>query len=239
MTLKYVSASVSKLTLLRGVNVVLTGGPSVGKTTIAERLKSMGFLVREEMASVLIQAGKRFLAERGLGEPTYDPAIVKLYAENGLFHPMVDNPAFQDALCSKQLEQEKPFADHTAKVMVVFDRALPDNYAYCEYYGVEVPAKYRLITPPPCERYDLCFVLESFNKFVDNGIRVEKVESGADFAKVIGPRLSGVYQREGVPVIHVPAFINDVAEVSIKQRQDFIWQQVCDYANKKLKALAA
>lgn len=239
MTQRYVSEAISKLAIVRGLNVVLTGGPSVGKSTIAERMKAMGFIVREEMASVLIQQAKRFLAAHNLGEPRNDPALVKLFAEHGLFHPMVNNAEFQDALCAKQLEQEAPFVGRSTPGRVVFDRALPDNYAYCDYYGVEVPEKYRNLDPAPAERYDVCLVLESFNKFVDNGIRVEKVESGADFAKLIGPRLGSKYRELGVYTIDVPAFSHEIAEVSIQARMDFIWKQLHDYAEQIIPSLNA
>jgi predicted ATPase len=233
MDSKYSSSVVSAVASTHGFNIALTGGPSVGKTTMADWLSSVGFIVRPEMASVLIQATKKFLNERGL-ELSNDPVVVELCREHGLFHPMVDNPAFQLALFTQQLEQEDPYVKRLLRDLVVFDRTYLDGIAYCDHYGVELPDVAKNVIPSPAERYDLCFLLESFNGFEDNGIRVEKPVDGADFAKIIGPRLGDIYRNNGVKVISVPAFTSDTPEQSIEARKQFMWKHIHEYAIAKM-----
>jgi predicted ATPase len=171
MASKYSSPAVTTLASVYTLNLALTGGPSVGKTTMANWLASIGFTVHPEMASVLIQATKKFLKARGL-ELSNDPAVVELCREHGLYHPMVDNPAFQLALFTQQLQQEASSVLRVTPGLNVFDRTYLDGVAYCDHYGVAVPDIAKNVTPPPSQRYDRCFLLESFNKFEDNGIRV-------------------------------------------------------------------
>lgn len=239
MSHKYTNIYVSKLARARGLNIVVTGGPSVGKSTLAEWLASIGAVLRPEMASILIQAANKYLRENGYGTASADPIVIEKFKEFGLYHPMVDNPAFQKALMHGQEELERGYVHRTLRSLVCFDRAIPDNWAYCDHYGLPYPEGFDKLTPTAAERYDICFLLHSFNRFVDNGIRVEKIDAGLEFAKVIGPRLGDKYRQEGVPLIEVPAFSHDIAEVSIQQRKDFMWQHICDHAERQFKALAA
>jgi predicted ATPase len=241
MLQKLSNLHVSKLIQLRGLNVALTGGPSVGKTTHVLMLGAAGFIVLPEMASILIQQAKTFLAKLGLEVPkdpnNVDPALVKLFYEHGIFHPMVNNAAFQHQLFTRQLVQEEVFAKRTIKAAVAFDRTYVDNYPYCNYYGVKVPDEFQNVTPPIAERIDLCFVLESFGGFVDNGVRIEKVDSGADFAKVIGPHLGNEYVIRGVRTISVPNMEKATPEESIKARHNFMWEHIIEFAEMKVKEL--
>jgi len=236
---QYKNLFVTELTRLNGFNIVLTGGPSVGKSTMAEWLASIGAILRPEMASILIQAANKYLRENGHGPASQDTVVVAKFKELGLFHPMVDNAAFQTELMQRQEEQEHGYVHRTVREFVCFDRANPDNYPYCDHYGVPYPKGFETLTPPPAMRYDLCLLLQSFDRYVDNGVRVEGTDAGVEFAKIIGPLLGAEYRKHGVPVIEVPAFSNAVAEISIQQRKDFIWKQICDYAEQKMAKLAA
>lgn len=225
----YNSDAVAELISTQGLNLALTGGPSVGKTTLANWLASVGFTVVPEMPSILLAEANKFLRENNLSA---GPELAELFAGQGLFHPMVDNPAFQAHLLERQLTQEQPHIDRTPPAAVCFDRTYLDVLPYCQYFGIAPPDRFHAVLPPPAKRYDVCFLLESLNAFVDNGMRLEKVDEGDKFAHLIAPRLAETYRAHGVPPIHVP-------KMSIEERQDFVWDHIDSYAKSRLTRTTA
>lgn len=93
------------------MRIVITGGPSVGKTTIISLLKHRGFQVIEEMATQIIKEGE--------------------------FLPWVDRARFQQEVLRRQLLAESRLTGGLQPVFL--DRGLFDGEAYYIYDNLEIP----------------------------------------------------------------------------------------------------
>ena len=91
--------------------VVITGGPSVGKTTIISLLKERGYAVVTEQATQIIKEGD--------------------------FLPWVDRDSFQKEVLRRQLEVETEYIN--ADRPVFLDRGLFDGEAYYICDGLPIP----------------------------------------------------------------------------------------------------
>lgn len=135
---------------------VLTGGPSVGKTTVIEILASRGYTVVPEAARMIIEEEM-------------------LKKSDAL--PSKNIGAFQKLVAQRQLDLE----NKTKGEIVFYDRGIVDGYAYCKIGNAPVP---QLILDNAKERYDNIFFLESLGLYIEDGIRsrafedAEKVHSG-------------------------------------------------------------
>lgn len=96
------------------MRIVITGGPSVGKTTIVSLLESMGFPVVHEHATQIIK--------------------------EGVYLPWVDRQAFQAEVLRRQLASEKDLASTDAPVFL--DRGLFDGEAYYIYDKLAIPKQF-------------------------------------------------------------------------------------------------
>lgn len=90
---------------------VITGGPSVGKTTIVTGLQNIGYKVVHEIATRTIKEGK--------------------------FLPWVDRQKFQAEVLRRQLSAEAAILDFDKPV--ILDRGLFDGEAYYLYDKLPVP----------------------------------------------------------------------------------------------------
>ena len=93
------------------MRIVITGGPSTGKTTIISLLEAQGFPVVHEQATQIIKEGQ--------------------------FLPWVDRVSFQAEVLRRQLEAEA--ALNSSARPVFLDRGLFDGEAYYVYDRIEVP----------------------------------------------------------------------------------------------------
>src|SRR3990167_1820435 len=91
-------------------HVVITGGPSVGKTTLIKALRRKGLPVAVEVGSVVIR--------------------------HGLYHPAKDRRAFQSAVLQRQLQVERRLPRNRRHFL---DRGLLDGVAYYLIDGLAVP----------------------------------------------------------------------------------------------------
>lgn len=98
------------------MRIVITGGPSVGKTTIVNGLHSLGFTVLHEQATQIIKEGK--------------------------YLPWVDRPSFQAEVLRRQLSQEEALGDSDA--LTFMDRGLFDGEAYYIFDEIEIPRVFNL-----------------------------------------------------------------------------------------------
>ncbi len=94
------------------MRIVITGGPSTGKTTIISLLEAKGFPVVHEQATQIIKEGK--------------------------FLPWIDRAAFQDEVLQRQLAAEATLNSQGRPVFL--DRGLFDGEAYYVYDKLEIPA---------------------------------------------------------------------------------------------------
>jgi len=227
--------------MLGGIRIALTGTASTGKTTQAARFMQSGFVGVPEYASILIQQAKtvatvaRLKLPGGPGEKV-DPRLVELFAKLHVYHPFVDNPAFQEALTVGCLEQERPHVERK-RGLVMFDRTCLEVPPYCDVFGVALPPQFASLSPAPKERVDLCFFMESFGAVVDNGIRIETSDALQDMAIKLGPRLRAAYTDAGIETINVPAIKRKSAEKSIAARERFMWKEITKFAERKLDSM--
>jgi predicted ATPase len=96
------------------MRAVITGGPSVGKTTIISHLSQRGFKVVEEFATQVIKEGK--------------------------FLPWVDRSSFQSEVLRRQVAAESAIARYPGPIFL--DRGLFDGEAYYIYDKIEIPAAF-------------------------------------------------------------------------------------------------
>lgn len=94
------------------MKVVITGGPSVGKTTIVNGLADRGYRVIAEMATAIIREGK--------------------------YLPWVDRQKFQAEVLKRQQSAEAAILDFDK--VVVLDRGLFDGEAYYVHDNLPVPS---------------------------------------------------------------------------------------------------
>jgi len=93
------------------MRVVITGGPSVGKTTIISLLEKYGYPVIHEHATQIIKEGNIL--------------------------PWVDRAAFQAEVLRRQMASEKGLPENGQPVFL--DRGLFDGEAYYIYDKLEIP----------------------------------------------------------------------------------------------------
>ncbi len=92
--------------------IVLTGGPCSGKTTVARRLRELGFVVVPEAAETIIRSGKR-----PEGALEFQWEIFKLQLK---------------------LEEEHDGRNH----ILFLDRGIPDGIAYTRFWGYDPPGEF-------------------------------------------------------------------------------------------------
>src|SRR5690348_8349682 len=95
--------------------VVITGGPSIGKTTVIEILASRGFATVPEAARIVIEEEK---------------------LKGSDLLPWRNFAKFQELVFRKQLELE---AQASGEV-IFLDRGVVDGIGYCKCYGLPLPA---------------------------------------------------------------------------------------------------
>lgn len=99
--------------------IVITGGPSVGKSTLLNELRKNGFAVVPEQATEVIKEGKIL--------------------------PWENRDLFQREVLRRQLKAEAPFHDSNDTVFV--DRGVFDGEAYYQCDGIESPSVFKELSP--------------------------------------------------------------------------------------------
>lgn len=127
---------------------VITGGPSVGKTTVIELLAEKGFGIMPEIARMIIEE-----------EQIKGSDIL----------PWKNLKKFQEQVVLRQLEQEKEIS----KLNTFLDRSIIDGYAYCVLGNIEPPAK---IERSARGRYEKVFLLEPLKSYIQDETRKEDRE---------------------------------------------------------------
>ena len=128
--------------------IVLTGGPSVGKTTVIEILAKRFYAIAPEAARLVIEEER-------------------LKKSDAL--PWKDIFKFQTLVAERQLKLEA----EAKSDLIFFDRGLVDGSAYCKVNNLPTP---QLILENSKNRYDKVFFLESLGLYVEDGVRSKDFE---------------------------------------------------------------
>ena len=158
---------------------VLTGGPSVGKTTLLRELKKQRFSTLEETARDLILQEK----QKQEFNPSYEPKLPTT-------HPYEFEVALYD--CQKHQELHLPNKD------IILDRSLVDIIAYSDYLGIVLPRD--LKNDVRNANYSTIFLLDQLDLFEKDNVRFEN----ASEAKVLHGLIENTYNKFGFDVVNVP-----------------------------------
>ena len=153
---------------------VLTGGPSIGKTTLIEILASTGHSIVPESARMIIEE-----------ERVKDSDIL----------PWKNIEKFQERVAEKQIELEND-VDESEKT-IFLDRSIVDGTGYCKLGNIETP---KIIDEIARNRYDKIFVLDPLLHFENDGLRFEDIEQ----AKNVHQHIIDAYKYYGYELIFVP-----------------------------------
>lgn len=118
------------------MRIVITGGPSVGKTTIITHLELMGYKVLHELATKIIKEGK--------------------------YLPWVDRQKFQSEVLHRQLAAEASILDFDNAIFL--DRGAFDGEAYYIADGLPVPPAFSTVDPTQYDLAFLVEELPFFDK---------------------------------------------------------------------------
>jgi predicted ATPase len=186
---------------LKTKRIVITGGPSVGKTSLVEHLKSMEYICFPEVI-------REFTIEETENKN----------AENLKSNPIVfadDSLLFNQRLIagrSKQYQESKLLnTDY-----IFFDRGLPDVLAYMDFFDQSYDATFT----KACEdmAYDMVFILPPWESiFALDGERYESYEELIQLNECLTER----YTHFGnIPIV--------VPKASVSQRVQFILNKLAE-----------
>ena len=157
--------------------IVITGGPSSGKTSLINHLESQGFTCMEEVSRhVILEARKNGIDQLFLTDPM-------LFSKKLLSHRLQQ---FLDAQTSE-------------KEYLFYDRGMPDVTAYMDFIGSD----YSIEFEQPCydNRYDSIFLLPPWKEiYTQDSERYETFEQ----ALTIHDALLNGYKKYGYNPIIIP-----------------------------------
>ncbi len=171
---------------------VLTGGPSSGKTTLAEYIFRLGHNMIPETAELIIDEQ---LKQGGDMVPWNEAR----------------RPEFQEELIRRQIEAERGI---NGSGIHFLDRAIPDNIAYNLYDGNK-PSDY-LLKSSRNGGYDCVFLLEQLPFYENTDIRRETAKEAMRLSFL----LSDAYGSLGYEVVRVAPLGS--AEMRAEFIMDFI-----------------
>lgn len=156
---------------------VITGGPSSGKTTTVDLLKSRGY-------KTTIEHARHYLDMQRLNGRTVEE--VRKHQKE-----------FQLKVLEMQIEQEKELSPED---VVFLDRAIPDAHAY--YHFLNIPEDPKLAEALLTVSYKKIFILDCLPLVQDYARREDEVAQ-----KKIHAVLIEVYETLPFPVVRVPVLL--------------------------------
>ena len=173
--------------------IVITGGPSSGKTSIINRLAELGY-------KIVPEAAEKYIKEEKLKGKKIEE--IRTNEED-----------FTKLIFYKKIEAE----DQTAPEQLTFlDRGLPDTIAYGQ--ADEYDISYALNDPKLNEnKYKKVFLLDLV-PFEKTDIRIED----RAFAERVNQELNDAYTSLGYDVIRVPVLPGNTLQEKIDRRTEFI-----------------
>jgi predicted ATPase len=163
---------------LKTRKIVITGGPSTGKSTVIEELKKRDYLCFDEVSR----------------------DIIKQAQESGIEQLFLEDPyLFSKKLLEGRVDQFNK-ADKYDKDVIFFDRGIPDVNAYMKYIKQDIPQEFEDITRN--HQYDnLVFIMPPWDEiFVNDAERYENFNQ----AQLIHNKLVNYYKELGYFLIFVP-----------------------------------
>ena len=157
--------------------ILLIGGPSTGKTTVLNRLKSLNYTCFVEISRNVIKQAQ-------------DEGIDQLFLEKPLL--------FSHLLKNARIKQYKEAA-HMSQDFVFYDRGIPDTVAYMDYIGQNYPEEF--VAACKNHRYDIVFIFEPWK-----AIHTTDSESYESFEQTqeIHKELLNTYKKYKYIPIQVP-----------------------------------
>lgn len=193
---------------------VLAGGPGVGKTTLIEQFKLMGFQVVPEATTYLVNE----LLRQGKPHPIHSG----------------DLQSFQDNISYKNLELE---AKLNNDMDTFFDRCIIESLAYYELYNLKIPPE--IINIAKNRRYDIIFLLDPLDSFQNSEVRFESPKE----AKRTHLAIAQKYKEFQNPIINVPTFCRNKNGIklsekeSIEHRVEFIYSKITELKKHRISQI--
>lgn len=176
--------------------IVVTGGPSTGKTSVIQKLEEMEFSCMEEIIRAMTAKEKKEVVFKT------NPIV-----------SVTDPLKFNLKILGGRIEQYQ-LAKEKNDEIIFFDRGIPDVLAYMDcfgqYYGQEFKSACQLY------RYDFIFLMPPWREIhIEDEQRFETYEESLR----IHDCLKNTYETFGYTLIEVP-------KLSIEKRIDFILQNL-------------
>lgn len=155
--------------------IVITGGPSSGKTSLLAELQKLGHRTIAEAARTVIDQA----LEKGV-------LVEQLRS---------DEKGFQEDVARLKQKNETV---HDKSQLTFFDRGMQDTVAYLRHYGFDIEDWVAALMDKA--RYKKVFLLEPLESYQSDYARTEDVH----FAKSLHKLLNDVYTEFGMEPVSVP-----------------------------------
>ncbi len=183
--------------------IVITGGPSTGKTAVIEVLQQEGYPCKEEVIRAMTLAKKE--------------ADDNLVFESNPIVSVDDPAAFNQMILQARIEQYKSSLD-TSEELIFFDRGIPDVLAYMDCFNQEYDESYKEACT--LSRYDFVFLMPPWKEIhINDSGRFESFEESLR----INDCLANSYRSFGYDVQIVP-------KDTISNRVDYLLNYIKEHS---------
>jgi predicted ATPase/nucleoside diphosphate kinase len=166
-------------------NYILTGGPSNGKTTQQNILKTLG------MGLIEVTEAPRLIIERE------QEKVKRLSSYEGIL-PWTAPERFEELVVRLQ----KRLQSRAQEGRRLYDRSLIDVSGFCEALGIQRPEN--LMQEIIDSGYTAAFILEPLDFFIEDGVRYEGREEGLRVHRLLCEHYRQIGDRIGMPVYSIP-----------------------------------
>ena len=175
---------------------VITGGPSVGKSTLCDQLGARGYEVVKEASTIII--------EEEVAKEKVSPGYAGIL-------PWTNQREFEQLVIKKQLDLESKIGTDADKVFM--DRCLVDNLAYAELTSFDLLGQLKPLIKDA--GYTRVFFLERLPFYENSAVRKETEGKG----RIIHEKIYEIYDKLGFDIVKVPS-------VSKEERLAFILNEI-------------
>lgn len=157
--------------------IVITGGPSTGKTTLINELESRKYICTPEISRQITQMAR----------------------QKGIEQLFLEDPLLFSKMLLEGREQQFLDASKMKSSLIFFDRGIPDIHAYMDFSGTSYPDIY--LQKSWQYRYDEIFLLPPWKEIYETD--EERYES-YDLSLAIYKHLKEAYAALDYPITEVP-----------------------------------